>query len=183
MKRFEKIKRTGYWYIHRPDHPLAGKQGYIAEHRLVMEAHIKRFLQRGEVVHHINHIKTDNRIENLELFSSPGQHTKYAHPEVGYKGGAIRAATVLAQRKRVICKACGVEFRLPPSRTTIFCSRKCFGIGRKGKRYGEVSEFKKGQTAWNVGKPMSLEWRLNLRKGKHHKKYCLNTCDCHTLTI
>ena len=32
-----KIKRTGYWYINQPEHPFSGKQGYIAEHRLVME--------------------------------------------------------------------------------------------------------------------------------------------------
>lgn len=51
-----------------------------------MEEKIGRFLKLEEAVHHINHIRTDNRIENLQLFATHGQHTKIAHPEVSRKG-------------------------------------------------------------------------------------------------
>ncbi len=50
------------------------------EHRLIMENKIGRKLMRGEVVHHINGDPKDNRIENLVLCKTHGQHTKLYHP-------------------------------------------------------------------------------------------------------
>lgn len=77
QKGSSKIRR--YVEKHMPNHPYANKWGYITEHRLVMERKLGRYLLPQEVVHHINGQKKDNRIENLMLFKSNGEHTRFHH--------------------------------------------------------------------------------------------------------
>ena len=50
---------------------------YIGEHRIVAATVLKRALRKGEVVHHINLIPSDNRPENLYVFSSQSEHKAY----------------------------------------------------------------------------------------------------------
>ena len=69
------IDLDGYVLIFKPDHPNARKTGYVLEHRLVMEQQLGRLLERQEVVHH-KRGRADNDPEDLELFSSNGEHLK-----------------------------------------------------------------------------------------------------------
>ena len=49
----------------------------ISEHRYVMSEFLGRPLEKGEVVHHINGDKLDNRFENLHLFKSQSEHLEF----------------------------------------------------------------------------------------------------------
>ena len=72
------VTSFGYILIYSPKHPNRNKmgKGYVLEHRLIMEKKIGRFLTKKEVVHHLNGIKSDNRIENL-LLTTKSQHVAH----------------------------------------------------------------------------------------------------------
>lgn len=61
---------NGYIALWMPDHPMAIGQGYVYEHRLVMAEYLGRALLPRENVHHKNGDRSDNRIENLEIWNT-----------------------------------------------------------------------------------------------------------------
>lgn len=67
---------NGYVWVHSPGHPHAKHQGYVLEHRLVMEKKLGRYLLPSEVVHHENDDTQDNRPDNLQLYASNADHKR-----------------------------------------------------------------------------------------------------------
>lgn len=113
----------GYVFIYKPNHPN-NVQGYVQEHRLIMEQHIGRYLKSKEVIHHINGIKKDNRIENLMLLKNESEHKKLHKVPKGemspsWRGGLSfefypktfneKLKEKIRNKYNRICQLCGVK--------------------------------------------------------------------------
>lgn len=75
-RRDRRVTKYGYIEIYKPEHPNSRLDGVIFEHVFVMSTHLERALTKSEKVHHKNGVRHDNRIENLEIWSTshpPGQ--------------------------------------------------------------------------------------------------------------
>jgi len=105
-------KPDGYIAIRlQPDdffYPMARRDGYVAEHRLVMAKHLGRCLHRWEIVHHKGirckgmENRSDNLRDNLQLVSDI-QHKgiTYLEQEIKY----LKARVTLLEAENVLLKA------------------------------------------------------------------------------
>lgn len=74
------MSKQGYIMVYSPRHPYKNSADGVCEHRLIVEEHIGRYLSKDEIIHHINGIKTDNRLNNLEI------HSKRSHAQLHHDG-------------------------------------------------------------------------------------------------
>jgi len=138
-----KRKNNGYVFIWNPKHPNCQKCGYLKRSRFVAEEKVGRRLLKEEVVHHINGIKDDDRIENLQIFKNNGEHIsatrmghrdtprKYKHIEKFFPLPREEGQIVIKKLKRYLVCRCVICLKLfwtkaraerPNTKT---CSKKC----------------------------------------------------------
>lgn len=70
------VDKSGYVLVHCPDHPHANSNGYVREHRLVMEQKLGRHLLPDEVVHHLDSNRGNNHPDNLSLYAANSDHLR-----------------------------------------------------------------------------------------------------------
>lgn len=96
----------------------------VLEHRHVMQQEIGRPLRSDEHVHHKNHVRSDNRPENLEVLTH-SQHSAL-HARRGPRETCVKDR----------CGACGAEVIRHPSHARrfarAFCNRACWRAHKAG---------------------------------------------------
>lgn len=97
------VDKDGYILIKMPNHLFCNNQGYVREHRFMMEKQIGRYLYQQEVVHHINGNKNDNHIDNLKLMNK-NLHASINHGRIYFRYGDIFK-----------CIRCGEKFYRQPA--------------------------------------------------------------------
>lgn len=102
----------GGW-IHNGYRCIKSGGKYVKEHRLIMEKFLDRKLNENETIHHINHDRTDNRLENLEVLSR-SDHS-HLHPP-----------TKRGERVTQNCFNCGCDFTSLKSLGRTYCSKECW---------------------------------------------------------
>ena len=101
---YSKLQSDDFFYS------MADSRGRVADHRLIMAKHLGRCLHLWEVVHHKNHIRNDNRIENLQLLSDIG-HKQITFLEVRIKQlekRIIKQANLIKDLSRQLKKMVGL---------------------------------------------------------------------------
>ena len=130
----------GYTLVRKPEHPRARPDGYVLEHVVVMEQKLGRPLKDGEIIHHIDRNKSNNRPENLALTTNRTHmalHVKATHCRFCGKPGKIVRGLCLLHYDR--WKAHGRKGENPPPDPyhgpCKVCGEKLYARGLCGKHY------------------------------------------------
>lgn len=178
-KRFNmnKRKRIGKDHPHYKNGKTISSHGYVIlcskewganagryEHRVVMERHLGRKLKRGEIVHHKNGVKTDNRISNLQVMSRADHNREHGN-------GQMLACTSCGA-ERWYSKALAARLAKP------YLCRKCYRAVR-GKQPAKITDedardIRKSLKAGERGTDLARKYNVSpsticdIKKGRRH---------------
>ena len=124
----------GYVMIYSPDHPRKTRGGYVAEHILVAEKSVGRFLTKEEEVHHANEIKDDNSPANLILCPD---HTY--HMALHQQAKALKECGHSEWRKCVYCHEYDAPENLKTTKSRWSYHKAC-DAKRAAQRRKEIRE-------------------------------------------
>lgn len=149
------IRSDGYAIVYQPNWPSSWKygknKGWMMEHKFVIESHIGRMLDSCELIHHKNHVRSDNRIDNLELTNRRAHailHAKENGKQIGHKkcilcgnelylsSGAVREAKYCIDCFRKIKES---HHKAYPNVDLLVEQCREFGFEHTGKEYGVSS--------------------------------------------
>lgn len=102
----ECTRPDGRVYLYRPEHPNCINGKYVLRYRIVVEQQLGRYLNRNEVVHHINGNPSDDRIENLVVTTQSGHCGLFHRPKKINRWA----------RKHDECSCCGSSGNTPKTR-------------------------------------------------------------------
>lgn len=123
------IDEHGYVWEWCPTHPAAGR-GVVLQHRLIVECRIGRFLTKRERVHHRNHVRWDNRDDNLTLHKSHADHMRAHWSEAGRRSPDwIERVRLAAEDGVTPISALGMS----PTTVALICKENQIVWRRRGK--------------------------------------------------
>jgi hypothetical protein len=104
----QRLDDDGYIRTYAPSHPWPRRGGYVPEHVRVVELAMGRRIAPGEVVHHKNHDRRDNRLENLEVLAA-SVHSRHhrqldTHLRVRLPNGRFAGKEVAREHEAANCR-------------------------------------------------------------------------------
>lgn len=99
----------GYVYFLDKDHPLrSGNANFVYYHRHVISLKLNRWINKDEIVHHIDHDKQNNSCDNLEILNIKEHAKKHAN-----------------KIEEKICPECSILFT-PNKNKDKYCCKECY---------------------------------------------------------